>query len=37
MDREHPYDAYTSCQLVSSYVIMSTTTVMFAALATTLR
>ncbi len=37
MDREHPYDAYTSCQLVSSHVIMSSTTVMFAALATTLR
>ncbi len=35
MDREHPYDAYTSCQLVSSYIIvMSSTTVMFAALAT---
>ena len=37
MDTEHPYDAYTSCQLVSSKVIMSTTTVVFAALATSLR
>lgn len=37
MDREHPYDAYTSCQLVSSKVIISSTTVMFAALATSLR
>ncbi len=34
MDREHPYDAYTSCQLVSSKVIMLSTTVVFAALAT---
>ncbi len=37
MEREHPYDAYTSCQLASSYVIMSSTTVRFTALATTLR
>lgn len=36
MDREQPYDAYTSCQLVSSYVIMSVTTVAFTALATSL-
>ncbi len=35
MDRVHPYDAYTSCQLLSSQVIMSFTTVMFVALATT--
>ncbi len=37
MEREHPYDAYTSCQLASSYVIMSSTTPRFTALATTHR
>ena len=32
--REHPYDAYTSCQLASSTVIMSFTGTVIAALAT---
>ena len=34
MEREHPYEAYTSCQLVSSYIVMSSTTTEFTALAT---